>query len=381
MLHFLTEHFVRLWAFGALVVLLPLVLYGWHRRQITIRHSSLVPHKGMRRRWSVLLIMSYVALGGMTVSADLALMGPRQPAAVVEHIVQERNVCVFGDRSGSMDSVLQDGIKELSDDESKAKGDPKAKVVDNGGSDKLIVASSTAGAPAPSEELVAGKATRVDGMYLAIRFLIRHRMTNNPAETDRFCIMTFDTDTYVMTPLSRSKQVLMLRTVHLKENTGGGTNFFGPARGSSGIGPLQKALDFFGKYTGKDAANVVVIITDGNDSGDPVRMQQLMALYQEAHLRLYIIGLGDGWKKDNNLDLQKFADSLHAADPTNGIVFWAQNPGQMNAAMERINAIEKRQEKIKSVQTYEETPFWYLVSTVFFGLLFVGLSLFVRRIP
>ena len=380
MFHFLTEHFSRLWAIGALPILLPLVLYGWHRRQITIRHSSLVPHKGMKRRLSLLVVSCYVALGGAVTDADLAVMGPRVPAAIVQHLGQKRNLCPFGDRSGSMQSIFLDGMKELNDDEVKALGDPKAKVVSNGGSDKTIVAQNSTG-PAPTEEMVAGKATRVDAMYLAIRYLIRNRMTDNPEETDRFCIMSFDTDTYVLAPLSASKQVLMLRTENLKKNVGGGTNFFGPSRTDSGIGPIQKALDFFGKYTSKDSVNVAILITDGYDGGDPVRIQQLLALYKEKHLRLYVIGIGDGWKDGNTLDLQKFADTLHAADPSNGIVFRTQNPDDMKRAMQTINKLEKSKEVWESVQTYEETPFWFLVTLVMFSGLFLALALITRRIP
>jgi hypothetical protein len=279
-----------------------------------------------------------------------------------------------------MQSVLQEGIKELGDDEAKATKDPTAKTVDNGGSDKLLIQAPGSG-PAPTEDLVPGKATRVDAMYLAMRYMIRHRMSDNPQETDRFCIMTFDTDTYIMAPLSTSKQVLLLRTAHLKENSGGGTNFFGPSSTDGGIGPIQKAADFFAKYTEKNSVNVVIIITDGQDSGDPVRIQQLLSLYREAHLRLYVIGLGEGWTENNTLDLQKFADAIHATDPTNGIVFRAQNPGQMEQAMATIDRLEKSQEVILSVQTYEETPFWFLIATVVSAVLAVLFALAARRLP
>jgi hypothetical protein len=380
MLHFLTEHFGRLWAIGALPIVLPIVLYGWHLRQIAIRHPSLKPHQGKLRSFSVLLLASYIALSGVVTTANVVVMQPREPAGIVQHLAKKRNVCMAGDRSGSMTSVLEENFKELADDEAKAKNDPKAKVVNNGGSDKTIVQAPT-GQPVPDEEMVPGKATRVDGMYLAMRYLLRHRMSDNPDETDRFCIFTFDTDTYVMAPLSTDKRVLILRTVHLKENVGGGTNFFGPNRSDTGIGPLQKALDFFQKYTGEDSVNVEIIITDGYDSGDPMRIQQLLAQFQQRKVHLYIIGLGDGWKEGNNLDLQKFANALHQLDPNNGIVFVAQNPGQMDAAMETINRLEKKQEVIVSVQTYQETPFWWIVSCGGFAVAFVLLAAAARRVP
>lgn len=380
MTHFLTEHFGRLWAIGLLPVILPPLLYGWHKRQITIRHPSLRPHADMPRRWSTCVIGCYLALSAVALFSVLSLMEPRSPSTVTQHLEQKRNECMFVDRSGSMESILDQGIPELADDEAQAENDPGAKVVSNGGSDQLIVSSQSRQA-APSEDMVVGQSTRIDGAYLATRYMIRHGMADDPDETDRYCLMSFDTDTYVMAPLSTDKQVLLLRTEHIKENVGGGTNFFGPTNDETGVGPLQKALDFYAKYTSPGSVNVVIIITDGYDSGDPVRMQQLLADYQAAHLRLYVIGLGDAWTDGEQLDLESFADAIHAQDPTNGLVFKAQNPGEMKQAMQTIARLEKSPQVIEAVQNFQETPFWYLIGAAASALILAILTLVVRRIP
>ena len=372
----MTHLFVRLYLIAFLPIVLPLVLTGWRRRQITIRHPSLLPHQQMRRRAVALVVAAQIALASMIGNSFVAAMGPQEPATIVQHIVKRRNVCMEGDQSGSMYSILKEGLKELADDEAKTKNDPTAKLVTNGGSDKIVVASGE-GKP----EDFSGQMTRLQGMFLTMRFLIHHRMTDNPDETDRFCLMKFDTDTYMVAPLTNDKRVILRRTLQLTENAGGGTNFFGPTGDSVGIGPLQKALDYFGRYTDANATNVVIIITDGYDSGDPKRIEQLLALYKAAHLRLYVIGLGDGWKEGNDLALQRFADSIHAQDNNNGIVFRAQNPKEMEAAMETIDRLEAAQEVIQSVQTYQECPLPFIIAAILSGVIYLGLVLVLRRIP
>jgi len=69
---------------------------------------------------SSLVIAASVFLALMTSNVIVASMGPKVPDAVVEHKVMIRKVCIQVDRSGSMTTELNDGVKELSDDEAKA---------------------------------------------------------------------------------------------------------------------------------------------------------------------------------------------------------------------------------------------------------------------
>jgi len=92
------------------------------------------------------------------------------------------------------------------------------------------------------------------------------------------------------------------------------------------------------------------MITDGLDSIPEVRATQLLDSFKQAKIHFYVIGLGDSWKEGNTLDLQKFADSIHAQDKNNGIVFRASNPGDMEKAMETINRLEKQQEIVEDRQ-------------------------------
>jgi len=371
----MTELFLRPYAVIFLILVAPFV-FGWAHRQITIRHSSLKPQKGLRT-YSLLVMAASVCLALMTTNLTIALMGPKVPDAKVEHIAVIRKVCLFIDRSGSMTAVLTEGAKELSEDEAAAKA-KNGGTVGGDGNDKLSLHTGDG-------EDTEGKAdkdlTRIDAAQLAARYIIRNRMTDNPNETDQFCIWTFDTDSYNLAPLSNDKNALLRRATHITENVGGGTNFAGPYGYISGIGPLQKASDFFAKYATPDSVSVVILITDGEDGFPEERKNQLLQLFKQQKLRFYVIGLGDGWKEGNNLDLQKFADAIHKDDPTNGLVFRASNPGAMRAAMETINKLEKAQEVVLDQQEYKEIFQYFLYAAAAFGALFVLLALAARRVP
>ncbi len=369
----MTDFFLRPYFIFALVLVAP-ICFGWARRQITLRHSSLAPHKGMLS-FSGLTIIASICLALMTTNVIVAAMGPKVPDAVVEHKVEIRKVCIQVDRSGSMTSVLNDGAKELTDDEAKANLSATS-TVDSGSADKLSIQTEAKPEEAPHQM------TRADAAQMAARYVIRHRMSDNPDETDEFCLMTFDDDTYMMAPLSNDKKVLLLRTAHITENVSGGTNFAGPFGYSTGIGPLQKAVDYFSENKSPDSKPVVIMITDGLDSIPDERGKQLLQLFVENHIHFYVIGLGEPWKTGAApLDLEKWANNLHALDPNNGLIFRASNPGDMEKAMETINRLEKSQEVVQERQEYREIYGWFLLAAGIFGALFIALSVVARRVP
>lgn len=369
----MTELFLRPYFIFALVLVVPIV-FGWGYRQITLRHSSLEPHKGMRT-FSLLVILASVCLALMTSSIVVATMGPKVAGQVVEHKAMIRKVCIQVDRSGSMTTTLDDGVKELSDDEAKANTTATVSV-DDGGANKTSFSTGE-----KKEGEAPHQLTRAEGAQLAARYIIRHRMTDDPAETDHFCLMSFDDDTYMMAPLTNDKKVVLLRTAHITENVSGGTNFAGPYGYVTGIGPLQKAVDYFAENSGADTVPVVIMITDGLDGIPEDRAKQLLEMFIQAKIHFYIIGLGDSWKEGNTLDLQKFADNLHARDKNNGLVFRASNPGAMQKAMETINRLEKAQEVVEDRPTYREVYGWFLLAAGIFGGLFIALAVLARRVP
>jgi hypothetical protein len=365
-----------------MIGLLPLLLLGaavWGKRQMTIRHSTLVPHKnmlgvaGIKTRWSLLIAIGYLCLATSVTNVDLALMQPQVPQAKIKHVVKTHKACGGIDSSGSMTTVLNDGVPEVADAAAAANNDPAAVTVDNRGSDKMVV-------QAPKKEEKPHPQTRIDAAQMAMRYLVSELMTDDPLNTNLVCMFRFDMDSYILSPLTNDKIVAMLRTAHINENTGGGTNFAGLS--DSGIGILQKLYDYFIANTAEDSARVEFLITDGYDSIDPQRRKDLVALYKEAHIHFYVIGLGDGWKEGSTkLDLEKFADELHAADPLSGIVFRARNPGAMKAAIAQVASLEKSQEIVETVETYRDVDYAFIAVAGGLIIIFFGLATLARRIP
>lgn len=348
-------------------VLLPVLIYLallWGNRQVTIRHSTLAPHKGLRS-WSTLSLAAYASLILCVVHINIAMMSPVVPQASVQHLKQTRNVCVANDFSGSMDAILNDGAKELAEDQQRAAKDPASLIIDSGTNDKLL-APAGATAVDPSKPM-----NRLQAAQMATRYFIRNRMTDDPSNTDRFCMMRFDDDLYLMAPLTDDKIVLTLRTAQIA-NTSGGTNF---------VVALQKAYEYFVQNTSDNSTRVLIMNTDGFDAIDPQNRADFIQRYKDAHIKFYVIGLGDGWKEGNQLDLQKFADELHAADPTSGIVFRASNPGQMKAAMEKINELEQAQEVYETLDLNRDVDYAFILGAIGFALLFFGCVTVAGRVP
>jgi hypothetical protein len=352
----------------SLILLMPVLLFCslmWGTRQVKIRHSALAPHKGLQS-WSAIVLLGYGALALGSANLDVALMAPQVPQAVEQHLVQTRNVCVANDGSGSMTTELNEGIPDVGDAQAQSTNDPTAVTVTSRTNDKAFVQGTQ------KQEAPPHKMNRADAAQMASGFLIGHRMTIDPMNTDRFCLFRFDDDLYVLAPLSNDKVALLLRSKHITENVGGGTNF---------INALQKAYDYFIHNTSTDSTRVLVMNTDGFDSIDPQKRKELIDLYVAAHIRFYVIGLGDGWKEGNTLDLQKFADELHKADPRSGIVFRAQNPGQMKLAMEAIDAQEASNEIFELKQINREVDGVFILGSVFFVFMFLGFATIARRNP
>lgn len=367
------HQFVRPY-FALLLPLLFWLVLKWERRQISIRHSTVAPHKHMKS-WSLLVAMSYAMLLMTVTHLDLAMMGPTVPETTVRRVDKIRNVCILTDHSGSMTSVLETGVKDLTDDEAKARATKSANaiVLNSSGNEKLQVTGQPQQGTAPKEDL-SGPITRSQGAQLAARFLIRNRMSDDPANTDRYCLMRFDDDLYVMAPLTTDKMVLMLRTLHITENVGGGTNF---------IVALTKIHRYMTdpEVTGENSVRAVIMDTDGFDSIPAEKRKELIAAFKEARIKLYIIGLGDGWKEGNSLDLQKLADELHKEDPQSGIVFRASNPGEMQKAMMQIDALHKAQEIYETKRTDREVDYAFILGALGCGLIHFLFATAARRIP
>jgi hypothetical protein len=361
-------------------VLMPILLYfasKWGQRQFVIRHSSLSPHqnlsdwRGLRNRASVLVCLGYLSLFGCTFHLGMAMLGPTVPEKQVEQVIETRNICMWVDTSGSMKSVYLDGVNEF-EEQPSAGASPAIKLLD-GGNGKLLV-------PGKKPDEAPHQMTRVEAAQMAALHFIKVLMTHDINHTNRFCEWRFDLDSYIVAPLSTDQDVMIVRTEELSKDVGGSTNFGGPCAGVSAIGPLRKQYDYFVKYTKANSVRVDIFTTDGLDEIPKTCRDDLVQKFLEAHIRLYVIGLGDRWKKGDTLDLEKFADELKLAHG-NASVYHTANPGEMTKAMNEIGNLEKAQEVIQKVQIDREVDEVFIVVAIGFGLMFLGFANLAGRNP
>jgi hypothetical protein len=364
-----------------LLVLMPFLVWAalqWGKRQFTIRHSSLAPHRkslglfGRRSKLTALTIIGYSALILSCLHLDIAMTVPTVPQAVISHIVKVLRACIQGDKSGSMDTELNKGIPEKADSAVKEEEDGAKVKVDNGGPDKFIVHEK------PAEK--KSKTSRAYWMKVATDFFVHNLMTLDPYNTDHVCLQRFDMDVYMVWPLSNDRYAVEIQAQHMDDDVGSGTNFAGPTAFVPEVGPLQFIYDYYDKdeESPPDSTNVDVLITDGYDALDAERRAELVKLFLKRKIKLYVIGLGDGWNDpDKPMDLDKFVTELNAADPdhNSGQVFRAQEPGQMQAAMETIKQLQKHLEVVKEEQTYRDVDYVFIILAAgFFGIFIVSAS-------
>lgn len=355
----------------------------WGKRQISVKHSTLDPHqnlmgwRGLMGRLSVLIILAYASLIGFAVNLDLAMTVPTVPEASQVKLARTRFICIQKDSSGSMTTKLLKGMAETADGDAKANNDPSAVKVDNGGSEKFVIQDQVKEQPPVLE-------TRSDWATEVANYFIKRRMSMDILDTDRVCLQRFDMDTYMVAPLSADKIALELRTKHLNENVGGGTNFAGPTGFVTDVGPLQFVYDYFvhERKLHPDAVFVDIMVTDGYDAIDPERRKELEDLFLQFNIKFYVIGLGDGWSDPTKpLDLEKFATELHKSDPKSGFVFRASEPGEMTKAMQKIDENEQHEEIVKTVQTHREVDDAFIAAALAFYLLYLGLACIAGRNP
>jgi len=367
--------------YPGLLVLMPFLIWAalqWGKRQFTIRHSSLAPHKkslglfGRRSRLTVLTIIGYTALILCVVHIDIAMTVPTVPQSVISHIVKVLRACIQGDKSGSMDTTLLNGIKDKADGEVKEEKDGSKVKVDNGGPDKFMVHDQPADKKSGT--------SRAYWMKVATSFFVHNLMNLDPYNTDHVCLQRFDMSVYMVWPLSNDRYAVEIQAEHMDDDVGSGTNFAGPTAFVPDVGPLQFIYDYYSKddESPPDSTNVDVLITDGYDAVDAERRAELVKLFLKAKIKLYVIGLGDGWNDPKNpMDMDKFVTELNLADPdhNSGQVFRAQEPGQMKAAMEQIKQVQKHLEVVQEKQTYRDVDYVFIiVAAGFFGIFIVAAS-------
>jgi hypothetical protein len=196
---------------------------------------------------------------------------------------------------------------------------------------------------------------------MAAREGVKEFLDHRIKGTDRVGLMTFDTRVYLSEPLG-----LNLKPVYDKLDdilhSGGGTNFDGPSGTSTDKGAIQGAIDHF-KQLSSSKTKVLIMVTDGEDSMSPERMEELTRQLVQLHIKMYVIGVGDDWAKpDHTCDLKKFTE----AEPLNGMVLVAGNAQQLRDGFAKIDAIEASDTVIGGTEVKEQYyPYCAAASALF----------------
>ena len=323
----------------ALSILVVPVLWLRRKRQPAVGHPQVGIHANLKRvplvgrMPTILFTLWFVAL-------VMALSRPVLPTVNETRTIQTRDTIVAVDISGSMGGSIPNAAPP-------ANQDPGASG-----------AADTSGQPQQYR--------RLDAARDAAEAFVQRR------QGDRIGLIEFDDETYYNWPLTDDLKIITRKAKLLNRYVGGGTNFQGPTDNSPKMGPLQAALDHFRDY-GKAKTKVLIMVTDGEDSISPERFEQLAAAMEAAGIRLYVLGVGDGWTSGNTPDLQKFAERL------NGQVFRVGDAGALQAAFDKINQLETSTVQLERTVTYRDVYQLFVGASVILMLLFLGSVLVTRE--
>lgn len=322
-----------------LLLVLGAVPFLWLRRkrQNAMGHSRVGMHANVRsvpivgRLPAIFFSIAFVALVA-------ALAHPQLPELNETRSMETRDICIAVDISGSMSGALPTQSP-------------------NGG-------QSTA--PAPGATTQQQTYRRLDAARDAAVAFVKAR------QGDRICVMVFDDNSYFYWPLSDDMRIVERKAGLVNSYTGGGTNFEGPSDRASGIGPFQATINHMRDY-GKARTKVLVLVTDGEDSISQKRQEELAAQMQEQGIKLYVLGVGEGWVNGNTTDLAKFTDRL------GGKVYRVGDAGAMQQAFADINALETSRITVEKSTSYRDISEYFSIAAAVFFALFLGFIVFTRE--
>jgi len=309
-------------------------LYLAYRRRTSYGYSQLETQRTLPTV-SLVKQLPPIFLAAFLVSLSLAIARPVVGQSHTRQVIQTRDFCIAVDVSGSMELEIADAVDNKADN----KADNQAKV------SRLSVAK------AAIDKFIPGRAG------------------------DRICYIQFDDEAYFSWPLTTDIELISRHNSHLGSYSGGGTNFDGPDEaGFSKTGPIQAAIDHF-KELGEAKAKVLIMVTDGEASIKPERRQQLSMLLKEGNIRLYVLGIAQGWV----IDSKSVQDLKQLAVDSGGKVLPVGDEAAMAAGFDEINRLEKTAVSLERQATYRDIYQYFVFAALFFAFAFALLSAMVRE--
>jgi len=352
-----------------LLLLIPVVLLAAKFRRNTFGHSQV----GLQSNIKAIPFLSlFPVLFAITLIGGLAVVGsqPYQTHIVNPHL-KTRNYVVQVDISSSMSTALSDPA--LKDFASKGANEAKPKLSPDLAEylrqlgvieDKpaVLPASTPSDDQGEDGEDSAPKGpTRAMAARQGVKLFLDHRIVN----TDRVALLTFDTRVYFSEPLGFN-----LKSIYNKLDdilfSGGGTEFEADCIPGVGCGAIQGAINHFKQATKPDDAKVLIMVTDGEDSMHPERIEALTRQIQQLHIKMYVIGVGESWLKPEAPDLGKFVES----EGVNGMVMKAGNAQQLRDGFAEIDKLEAKDTQVTGTIVKQQ---YYPICALFTALMLIGL--------
>lgn len=304
-------------------------MYGRHRKSLA--HSGLELHKNLKYVGFVgrAAIIS-MAIGWLLLS--IGFVQPQLPQFGERRVELTRDFVIAIDISGSMDSIK--------------------------------LKNPYAPDPEKAEQITAKLLAQ-----LATRDFVQRRMD----QKDRVGLFLFDDQVYYSWPLSTNLDVVLQKNDLTSTYSGGGTNFAGDGI-SEKMGPLQASHEHFLEL-GKAKSKVVIMVTDGIADISDRRMVELRELYMKQGYKIYVLGIGDEWVKEDGSsanDLRKFTESIPGS-----MVIGVGNAEQMKTGFELIDSLEKSSVEMQRGMVDPGNLYQYFVLA---GLAFVLLGLFAMLV-
>jgi hypothetical protein len=295
-----------------------------------------------------------------------ALAQPQIIHKIVHQTIQTRDHVITVDVSGSMDSALNDPDQlKFAAAQAASKSQPNAAPKANS---PAAPSPATPGAtqPATANASAPKPPTRAEAAREGVRqFLLRRK-------NDRVGLITFDDRCYYNEPIGKPEAVAKKLDAILYK--GGGTNFDGPSPSASEPGAIQCSIEHFIDMKATKQ-RVLIMVTDGEDSIDSDRANELAQEIHEQHINMFVLGVGEGWSKSEKTDLQKFV----SRPEVKGEVIVVGDAKQMNAAFDRIDQLEKSNAEIDVQQNAQDLYPYFVLAAFLVLLIWTGASAAVRE--
>jgi hypothetical protein len=295
-----------------------------------------------------------------------ALAQPQIIHKIVHQTIQTRDHVITVDVSGSMDSALVDPDQlKFAAAQTPSKTQPGTTPV------AASPAASTPAIPGSTPPATATAAplkppTRAEAAREGVRlFLLRRK-------NDRVGLITFDDRCYYNEPIGKPEAVAKKLDAILYK--GGGTNFDGPSPSASEPGAIQCSIEHFVDMKATKQ-RVLIMVTDGEDSIDSDRANELAQAIHEQHINMFVLGVGEGWSKSEKTDLEKFV----SRPEVKGEVIHVGDARQMKEAFDRIDKLEKSNAEIDVQQDAQDLYPYFVLAAFLVLLIWIGASALVRE--